>query len=492
MAALSATPDCCWNASAPPSDFQRLSGISECEVLVVGAGIVGLSAALSLCEAGKSVLVLEAREVGRQVTGRSTAKVTTQHGLIYRYLIDTFGQELAWRYADANREGVEQIRQWVTNLGIDCACQPQSAYAYACSADGRAAIEREAEAARSLGFAPQVLERAPLPFETTGALEFPDQAQFNPASYLMGLAHAVQSRGGRIYQQTRALSFERGERWQVGFDGGTVRAEQVVIATHIPVQTPLSYAQRTRPRCHVAMAFRPLAGARVEGMFIAVEEPTHSIRMGADSEGPLLIVLGPRFDTGHEGDVARHFVALEDWARHHLPVAEPVWRWCNEDYDTPDRLPFVGEPDPEQSPGYFVAAGFNAWGISNGTAAGLGIARQIATGSWPWPGLFDPGRAVPEDFNPGGDSPPPQTDDLKAIARGEGAIVTRNGEQLAVWRDDTGVLYAVSAACTHKGCTVTWNNADRTWDCPCHGSIFQADGEVIHGPARKPLERKFL
>lgn len=492
MDALSAKPDCCWSATAPRSDFTHLAGISECDVVVVGAGIVGLSAALALCESGKSVIVLEAREVGRQVTGRSTAKITTQHGLIYRHLIDSVGRPLAQAYADANREALATIRHWVQSLGIDCDYQPQPAYAYACSPEGRTAIEREAEAARSLGLTAQVLDKAPLPFATRAALEFPDQAQFNPASYLMGLAHAVQARGGRVHQQTRALSFEHGERWQVGFEGGTVRAEQVIIATHIPVQTPLSYTQRTQPRCHVAMAFRPREGTHLAGMFIAVEEPTHSIRMGRDAEGPLLIVLGPRFNTGQDADVAQRFVELEAWARHYLPIAEPVWRWCNEDYDTPDRMPFVGEPDPEQAPGYFIAAGFNAWGISNGTAAGLGLARQIVSGQWPWPSLFDPRRPVPDDFNQGGDSQSPRVDDFKAIGIGEGAIVTRDGEQLAVWRDDTGVLYAVSAACTHKGCTVTWNNADRTWDCPCHGSIFQADGEVIHGPARKPLARKPL
>lgn len=492
MSTLPAVPDCCWTATAPRSDFPRLAGISECDVAVVGAGIVGLTAALALCEAGKSVIVLEAREVGRQVTGRSTAKITTQHGLIYRHLIDTVGQPLAQAYANANREALAAIERWVRSLGIDCDYQPQPAYAYASSLEGRAAIEREAQAAQRLGLTARVHQQAPLPFATHGALEFPDQAQFNPASYLMGLAHAVQARGGRVHQRTRALSFEHGERWQVGFEGGTVRAGQVIIATHIPVQTPISYAQRTQPRCHVAMAFRPREGAHLAGMFIAVDEPTHSIRMGRDAEGSLLVVLGPRFDTGHDADVARRFVELEDWARHNLPVAEPVWRWCNEDYDTPDRMPFVGEPDPEQAPGYFIAAGFNAWGISNGTAAGLGLARQIVSGRWPWGALFDPRRPVADDFNQGGESQSPQVDDLKAIGVGEGAIVTRNGEKMAVWRDDTGVLFAVSAACTHKGCTVTWNNADRTWDCPCHGSIFQADGQVIHGPARQPLERKPL
>lgn len=491
MTALSASPDCCWDSNAPRSDFPRLSGDSQCDVAVIGAGIVGLTAALTLCEAGKSVVVLEAREIGRQVTGRSTAKITTQHALIYRHLIDTFGQELAQCYADANREAVGKIRHWVEALEIDCEYQRQSAYAYACSPDWRQAIEREAEAARCLGFSARVLDRAPLPFETVGALEFPDQAQFNPISYLMGLAAAVQASGGRIHQQTRAQRFEHHGHWQIGCDDGTVQAEQVIVATHMPVQTPVDYISPTQPRCHVAMAFRPQNGAHLEGMFIAVDEPTHSIRMGQDAEGPLLIVLGPRFNTGQDGDVARRFVELEDWARHNLPVADAVWRWCNEDYDTPDRMAFVGEPDPEQAPGYFVATGFNAWGISNGTAAGLGIARQIITGRCPWRSLYDPRRPMPDDFNQSGDSQS-QVDDLQAIGVGEGGVISRGDEKIAVWRDDAGALHGVSAACTHMGCTVTWNNADRTWDCPCHGSIFQVDGEVIHGPAHEPLSKRSL
>lgn len=491
MPAISPIPDCCWNAGAPRSDFAPAAGHSECDVIVVGAGIVGLSAAMTLCEAGKKVVVLEAREIGRQVTGRSTAKITTQHSLIYRHLIDTFGQDLAQCYADVNREAVNRIRHWVEDLQIDCDYQRQSAFAYACSTQAREAIEREAEAANCLGFAARVHERAPLPFETTGALEFPDQAQFNPASYLVGLAAAVNARGGRIHQQTRATSFERKERWQVSFDGGMVMADQVIIATHMPVETPIDLVSPTQPRCHVAIAFRPEDDAVIEGMFIAVEEPTHSIRMGCDDQGPLMLVLGPRFNTGQDGDVEKRFVDLEQWARSNLPVGEAVWRWCNEDYDTADRMAYVGEADPEQAPGLFVATGFNAWGISNGTAAGLGMARQIITGRRPWKTLFDPRRLSPDDYNQSGESQS-QVDELDAIGVGDGGVITRGDEQIAVWRDDIGTLHGVSAACTHMGCNVTWNNVDRTWDCPCHGSIFQADGEVIHGPATQPLAAKPL
>lgn len=491
MPALSATADCCWTASASRGNYPQLTGHTECDVVVVGAGIVGLSAALTLCEAGKSVVVLEAREVGLQVTGRSTAKVTTQHALIYRHLIDTFGQELAQCYADANREAVARIRHWVETLQIDCDYERQSAFAYACSPDWRKAIEQEAEAARCLGFAARLLERAPLPFDTACALEFPDQAQFNPTRYLLGLADAVQERGGRIHQQTRAQSFEHSGRWQVGFEGGSIKADQVVLATHMPVETPVDLVSPTQPRCHVAMAFRPQGDKCVKGMFIGIDEPTHSIRMGRDAEGPLVIVLGPRFRTGQDSDVARRFVDLENWARSNLPVNEPVWRWCNEDYDTADRMAYVGEPDSQKAPGLFVATGFNGWGISNGTAAGLGIARQINTGRRPWKHLYDPTRPSPDDFNQSTDSQS-QVEELEAIGRGEGGVITRGDEKIAVWRDDSGALHGLSAACTHMGCTVTWNNADRTWDCPCHGSIFEADGGVIHGPAVQPLAAKTL
>jgi Rieske Fe-S protein len=212
----------------------------------------------------------------------------------------------------------------------------------------------------------------------------------------------------------------------------------------------------------------------------------HSLRAGRDRDGPILVVLGGRFPTGHDGDVARRFRELEQWTRENFPVGEALWRWCNEDYDTEDRVPYVGAPSPEEAPDFYIATGFNGWGISNGTAAGMLIADQILQRANPWALLYDPTRPSSKEFNRGGDSQS-KMDDLANLEPGEGGVISRDGEEIAVWKDDEGLLHAVSASCTHQGCIVTWNNADRTWDCPCHGSIFAANGSVIHGPARKPL-----
>ena len=237
------------------------------------------------------------------------------------------------------------------------------------------------------------------------------------------------------------------------------------------------------------MAFRVDPSAVIDGMFIGVDEPTHSLRMGRDDDGLLLMVLGSKFGTGLEGDVAKHFLELEAWTRRNFEVGDAAWRWVNEDYDSPDRLPFVGASS--QAPNLYVATGFNAWGISNGTAAGILIAQQILGETPAWASIYDPDRKVPKGFNKGGDSQS-IVHGLDDIEPGGGAVMNLGQGKIAVWKGDDGVPNAVSASCTHKGCIVTWNNADRTWDCLCHGSIFATDGSVIHGPAVEPLPPRKL
>jgi Rieske Fe-S protein len=210
------------------------------------------------------------------------------------------------------------------------------------------------------------------------------------------------------------------------------------------------------------------------------------LRTGWDEDGLFLIALSPKFDTGHELDVARRIHELEYWVREHFEVGKLLWRWTNEDYDTQDRLPFAGELSG-QNDRLYVATGFNAWGITNGTAAGLLIAEQIA-GRRPAIGsVFDPCRKAQDSGHTASHIRKEQSS-VAAIQAGDGAIVSTGDKKLAVYKTESGIVRALSAACTHAGCTVTWNNADKTWDCPCHGSIFSLEGRVIHGPATKDLE----
>ncbi len=479
----------CWVAGAPATRYRRYEQSDRADVAVIGGGIVGLTSAYLLVKAGYAVTVLEARRVGRQVTGRSTAKITAQHALIYSHLVETLGLERARLYGEANHSGVELIAALARDLAIDCGFERKDAYAYTHRSERMAAIEAEAEVARRLGFDADMVQPAPLPFATVGALRFSHQAQFNPARYLVGLAAAIAANGGRIFENTRIIDVEKrkgGKGWRVKAARHHLDADHVVVATNIPIWGPIKFDQRLRPRCHTAMAFRAVPSATIDGMFIDIDQPSHSIRMGRDRDGPLLIVLGPSFITGNDGDVAKRFHDLGRWARANIPAGEVAWRWVNEDYDSPDDVPYAGEL-AKDAPGMYVATGFNGWGISNGTAAAMLIADQVQGVANPWRALYNPTRRAPKHFNRGGDSQS-LVDALDEIEPGAGGVIERGKKKIAVWKDAAGKPHALSASCTHMGCTVTWNNADLTWDCPCHGSMFTRDGEVIHGPATEPLK----
>ena len=207
-----------------------------------------------------------------------------------------------------------------------------------------------------------------------------------------------------------------------------------MIATNLPMAGPVAFDERTRPRCHVAMAFRAKPSAAIDGMFIGIDEPTHSLRMGRDAQGLLLVALGPTFYTGQDGDVAERFCQLESWVRHNLPVEEAAWRWVNEDYNTADRVPYVGVPSAETD-NFYIATGFNGWGISNGTAAGMLIADQILGRPNPWTALYDPRRPSPKGFNQGGDTQS-RVRALGDILPGEGGVLKVGKEDVAVWKED--------------------------------------------------------
>ena len=485
-----------WITTAPATRFPSLSGDLEVDVAIIGGGIVGATTARLLKDRGVKVALVEARGVGEEVTGKSTAKITSQHNLVYTTLEQKFGEEGARIYAEANEAGVRKIVELATQHKIACNLERKSAFTYTLEEKHVGKIEKEVELARLLGLPASLTRDTGLPFEVRAAMSWDDQAQFHPVKYVKGLAETIPGEGCHVFEHSRVIDWAPD---RIATEGGTIRARNVVMATHLPLgQTGFFYAENY-PHMH-AVIMGPADAARLPpGMYLSVETPRHSVRGHHDDEGRAwLILTGPSFTHGRVDEERESFLEIERFASDKFGLV-PAFRWTNEDYTPMDHAPFIGWSS-SGSGAYLVATGFNAWGISTGAAAAMLIADLATERDNRWLKLFDATRIKPiagaAEFVKGNAEvaghliggylaqKPRNFDELRP---GEAAILKIDGHNVAGYRDESGKLHAVSAACTHMGCIVGWNENDRSWDCPCHGSRFALDGEVIHGPAVKPL-----
>ncbi len=485
------------SAAYPPPE-----GDLEVDVAIAGAGIVGLTAACLLLAAGRKVAVFEARRVGRGATGRSTAKVTSQHGKRYKDLIGSIGQSSARRYAAANERAIGRIRNLCDSLGLDCRLDILPAFVFAEREEQVAALREEAEAAASLGLPASFVRDIDLPFPVAGALRFDDQSQFDPYRYLTGLAAAVADKG-RLFENTRVTAIEQGEPCRLCAGDVTVTARDVIVATQMPVIGDGLYFAKNFPVAHPMAAAALPDRARFEGMYISSGSPTHSFRTAERDGRRYIIAVGGEYKTGVAEELEARLDDLREFLRRAFGIERPSHLWVNEDFRPMDELPFIG-PVASSKPNLHVAVGFNAWGITQGTAAAGIIADKVLGVENEDAEVFDAARVRPlaggadfvtENVKAGarlaGDRLfRRQVQSLGDIADGEGGIIERDGEQLAIIKDGEEIGQALSAVCTHLGCIVGWNAVDRTWDCPCHGSRFDTNGQVLSGPALQPLERK--
>ena len=454
--------------------------------------------------------VLEAGRICSGTTGYTTAKVTSLHGLVYRELVERHGLERATAYADANQAAIARIADLVASDRIDCDLETAEACTYTERSDRVADIEAEVEAAQRIGLPARFETGTELPYPVQGAVFLAAQAQFHPRRYCLGLAEAVvrrnqedASRGpGRIFEHTRAVGVnERDGRCEVSTPHGTVTAGRVVLATHLPFLDIGGFFARAHPYRSYALAVTPADPTTIpDAMYISADEPVRSVRRIA---GGSMIVGGEGHKTGHDDDTRSRYRALEDWCGERFPGSSVTHRWSAQDYRTVDGMPYVGRLLPTTDRIY-VATGFRKWGMTNGTAAGMILADTLLGAENPWREAFDSTRLAPgasikslvtENLDVGRrfvadrirSWRPRNADDL---AVGEGAIVELEGDKVAAYRDDTGKVHAVSPTCTHLGCQVSFNTAETTWDCPCHGSRFDHEGRVIEGPATSDLEPK--
>ena len=490
-----------WLDSAPDSDYPRLTRDLRVDVAVVGAGVLGVTAALFLKQRGATVALIEGGRVAGGVTGNTTAKVSSAHGLHYEAVRSSFGADGARDYATANEWALERMAAVVDELGVDCDWRRKPAFVYSVDPEQRGKIDKELAAATDAGLPVSLVEAAAeLPFPIDAAVRYDDQAEFHPVKYLRHLAREIPGGGSHVFERTRVVSAKDGHPATVTTrDGATVTADNVIVATHFPfLDRGLYFARMHAERSYAIGMF--VDDHQVEGMYLSTESPAHTIRSIPTKRGEMLMVGGESHKVGQSDEAAR-YAAVEAWAREHWSVREIAYRWSTQDAMPVDGVPYVGKLNPGAK-SLWVGTGFLKWGLTNGTAAAQILADRILGDEPPqWAALFDSTRLKPiasasefvkENVNVarrmvGDHVARPDFRSTDDIPRGEGGTVRVGTRKVGVYRDEGGELHAVSTLCTHLGCAVVWNTGERSWDCPCHGSRFDPDGHVLEGPAVKDL-----
>jgi glycine/D-amino acid oxidase-like deaminating enzyme/nitrite reductase/ring-hydroxylating ferredoxin subunit len=502
MPAAETPPESLWLATTPETHYDPLKDGLDVDTAVVGAGITGLTAAVRLDDAGQDVAVIEADRVVTGATGYTTAKLTSQHGLIYDYLRSNLGDKKARKYARANEGAIDEVASWIEALDIDCDFERRPAYTYATSPDDRESVRAEAEAAAGIGLPADFVETTELPYDVSGAVRFDEQAQFHPRSYLLTIAEEIDGGGSYVFEETRARDIDPGSPCEVATDRGRIVADNVIVASHFPFFDHNGYFARMHPKQAYLLAVR-IDGTPPEGMYYSAGKPADTLRSHPVAGEELLIVGGQGHKTGeNEPPTSERYRRCEQFAREHFDVESVEYRWSTHDYYPVDRVPFVGRLGPGIE-NVYVGTGFKGWGMTGGTAAGMILSQLLRTGSHPWADVFDPLRVGPRESAKKfvtentevaghfvGDWAKALLSPTEIPAQGEAKIVREDGHPYGVYRDEDGEIHAVSAVCPHMSCVVSWNDAERSWDCPCHGSRFDYDGEVLSGPALDDLPRR--
>ena len=494
--------DSLWLAGAPPTGYPALEDDAEFDVAVIGGGIAGVSAALLLKRDGLRVAVLERGVVCGGASGFTTAKVSALQATKLSEIDDLHGPDGAAAYAAASLAAVARIDELVREEGLDCGWERVAAYTYAADEEQVDAVVHEAHLALAAGLDVQLTTAVPLPFGVAQAVCLPDQGQLDPVRYVRGLAAAVDGDGSRVFESTAVATVEEGSPCRVRtHDGPTVTARDVIVATNYPLLDRGLFFTRMEATRSYLVAARVRGGAP-DGMLITAGEPSRSLRSYRDGDDTWLLVGGEGHMTGSDGAQPARFAALERFAREHFDVIDIPYRWSTQDGMPTDKLPYVG-PYTLASSHLFVAAGFQKWGMTSGTLAAGVLADRIAGRDNPYAAVFDPNRAtvrsapavakaqlwVARHFV-GDRLSPAQAGSAADVPAGEARVVRSGLGKIGVYRDEDGIAHGVSLRCTHLGCLVHFNAAERSWDCPCHGSRFDVDGSVLAGPASAPLERR--
>ena len=494
-----------WMDTAEVPEYPALMENARADVCVVGAGIAGLTTAYLLAQEGKSVVLLDDGPIAGGETGRTTAHLTNVFDDRYYEVEREHGTAAARLTLRSHTTAVDTIERIVRNESIDCDFRRLDGWLFLSEADARKRpdiLDKEEEVSHRLGMTVDRAARAPIPrFDTGPALRYPNQAQFHPIKYLAGLAHAFTKLGGRIHTRSHVESIKGGERPKVKTsDGHTVNCGAVCVCTNSPISDyVVTHLKQAAYRTFVIGA-RIAGGAVPAGLYWDTPSPYHYVRLmtGADSGDDILIAGGEDHKTGQEDDAGERFRRLEEWTRDRFPIGDVQYRWSGQVLEPADYLAFIG-PNPDGAKNVYLATGDSGNGMTHGTIAGILLTDLIFGRPNPWAELYDPKRVslksapdlLKENFNVAVQYAdwvkPGEASSADDIPPGEGAVLRRGVHRVAAYRDDDGNIHERSAVCTHLACVVRWNSTEKSWDCPCHGSRFDAYGNVVNGPALMAL-----
>ena len=553
--------------------FNKLEKDKSTDVCIVGAGIFGLTCGYYLTKQGYNVVLLEKeKDIASKTTGHTTAKITSQHNLIYKYLIDSLGESIAKKYLYANQNAIENIAKIVEEEKIDCDFERQNSYVYTNNLDELEKIKLENEAVNSLGFESEFVTSTPLPFDVLCAIKFPNQAEFNPMKYAYGLAKCITSSDsgviggsgdadsvgsvlagddssggsgdsasstldsvadgssgiilnfakgtGEIYIDTLIQNIEKkNDEFITSCKNYVVRSKYVILASHYPFIDRFGYYFLKMYQSTSYVIAVDIGDKTFDGMYINSEQPTFSYRfVNGSNEKKLLLVGGADHKTGSKIDLSNAYNILEDEVRKYYPDCKVLYKWNTEDCITLDKIPYIGEFS-HFMPNMYIGTGFNKWGMTSSNVAGNIIVDKIlgreneyenvfkATRLHPIKNNVELGNMIKETTNsfvinkfkvPDADldviednsvmSGSKKAGNFEEIKNDSGHVLKYNGQTIGIYKDKDGKIFAVNPICTHLGCLLSWNNLDKTWDCPCHGSRFDYKGHQLYNPAIRDLD----
>lgn len=472
-----------WSESCKFRKREALNKDIKTDVLVIGAGIAGVLTAYMLKQKGREVVVIDAAEIASGNTKNTTAKITSQHDLIYSKLIAEFGEEKARQYAKANELAIKKYKEIIEDKRIECDFEEKPAYVY--SLNEIDVLKEEVEAAKNLGIDAEFVDEANLPFKINGAVKFNNQAQFNPLKFLKGISNEL-----IIYENTRALEIKEN---LVVTSGGNITANNIVVATHYPIMNaPGYYFMKMHQERSYVLALENTS--EIDGMYIDLNKEGYSFR----TYNNLLLLGGISHRTG-ENEEGGSYDKLRKVAKNLYPKAKEKYYWSAQDCMTIDGIPYIGRYSSE-TPNIYVATGFNKWGMTSSMVSAMIISDMILEKENDFSEIFSPRRfdlslsinniandliETAKNFIAQKVSIP--SSEIEHIKNGHGGIIEYNGEKVGVYKNKEGKEFFVSTKCTHLGCQLSWNADELTWDCPCHGSRFDYKGRLIGSPATKDL-----